>query len=334
MLAWGSESLDLLLTARADSAGYKVFGSPSFAGGPDTKAGQLKNGAAKTGELYSTLICLSAVRVPLFVLWLLRRRGVKIHVNQNGVYYPLWYPAGFRRKNAYLLALSRSADHVFFQSEFARRAFLKWVGPLPASQSLLYNAVDRAKFSPNEARRTDPSRLRILVFQDFREINRELWEFQLSLVNRVPGAQWVFMGRRESVALEETVREGMAGCAVEWVLSPGNDEVAKVLPSCDVALHFVPNDVCPNKVLECLASGVYVICSGSGGSPELVAGGGGEALPAREDFDARHFPDAELVLAALERFRAHADGKRREAGIAAQKFGLAQWIKAMTGSPR
>ncbi|MGZ3655138.1 MAG: glycosyltransferase [Bdellovibrionota bacterium] len=271
--------------------------------------------------------------MPLPLLRLLKALGARITVNQNGVYYPLW-SHDFEKRNAFLRELNSQAHHTFFQSEFARASFERWVGPVPASHSLLYNAVDRRFYSPDWSRKTDRSHLRVLLFQDFREINRELWDFHLKLIQGAPaGVEWVILGRAESSALEAKVRSEVGGRPVTWELNPSAERVAKILPSSDVAFHFVHNDVCPNKVLECLASGVYVICSSAGGSRELVARGGGEALPTEESYERRTFPETALVWAALERFSADPEAKRREAHAASAAFDLPPWVKAMTAPP-
>jgi glycosyltransferase involved in cell wall biosynthesis len=326
-----AESFDLITTIQPQSAAYKVFTGAQLHGGPQTKLGQLRAGAANRGERYGTVVCLSAARVPLTVLRLLRQRGARIVVNQNGVYYPLWCPEGFRSRNRFLRVLNRVAHHSFFQSRFSEISFERWVGPLPATRSILLNAVDRSRFFPSGEPPSDP--LRALVFLDFREFNAVLWSHLAPLLrSAVPGFRFTLMGQRDTSGFAERLQEKLAGVPIDWHFDADQATVARVLRGCDVALHFVFNDVCPNKVIECLASGVYVICGSAGGSAELVARGGGEALPVPAGFERRAYPSAPDILAALERFRANPAKLKREAAVAGVNFDLTPWLKAMTRS--
>jgi glycosyltransferase involved in cell wall biosynthesis len=333
-IAMAIECADLLVTLRPSSRGagtHKIFGRPGYGGGPRTKHNQLARSGAARGRPYSTLICLSAVRVPLFLLRILRFLGARIVVNQNGVYYPFWFKGNHEERNAFLAGLNAAASHSFFQSEFSVESWKRWVGPLPGSFSILPNGVDRDFFRPDHERATNASRLRCLVFLDFKESNRLLWQYFSGLVRKLDGEQWVFVGRADSPELVSQVRAALVDVPVEWVLSPAPGELAKALRSCDVSFHFVYNDVCPNKVLECLASGVFVLCSSAGGAKELVRDGGGIVLQVKEGYEVADFPVIEAVEEALVHVRAKGGSMRSEARRASEKFDLGAWTKAMTG---
>lgn len=333
-LALALECFDLLVTLRPGKRGpgsHKVFGRPEYVGGPSTKHAQLARSGAGPGRGYSTLICLSAVRVPLGFLRLLRLLGARIVVNQNGVYYPWWYKGDCAERNAFMAKLNAVATHSFFQSQFSVESWKRWVGELPASHSVLFNGVDRERFHLDESRVTSASRLRCLVFLDFKESNRELWSYFAGLVRRHPDEQWVLVGQGASEGLLATVKVELAGMPVEWVVSPGPEALGKALRSCDISCHFVYNDVCPNKVLECLASGVFVLCSSAGGAKELVREGGGIVLPVKEGFEGAEYPSFTDVEKALVQARAKGDSMRREARKASEKFDLRSWISTMTG---
>jgi glycosyltransferase involved in cell wall biosynthesis len=114
-------------------------------------------------------------------------------------------------------------------------------------------------------------------------------------------------------------------------VSPVSPATEQTIRGCDASLHFVFNDVCPNKVLECLASGVHVICSSAGGAKELVAQGGGEVLPVTEGYEAASYPDPSAVKSALERAARDRAVFRKAAREASVRFDLSAWTRAMTG---
>lgn len=310
-----------------------MFAAPSYGGGPGTKYRQLLKGAAKSGEPYGTVICLSAIRVPLAVLWFLKWRGARVVVNQNGVYYPMWCPDGYERKNRFLASLNHCASHSFFQSEFSEESYSRWVGTLPENRSVLYNAVDRAVFYPDLDRATNSGEPRILVFLDFRPLNEGLWRHLLPLLrNRDLPYKWVLMGAVGDESLVAFLRSELVEADLEWVFRPDLSTTASKIRDCDAALHLVYNDVCPNKVLECLASGVHVICLSAGGTKELLRNGGGEVLEVPSGYEERIYPTVPELLAALERFRSRSMILRTEAARASTRFDLDAWIRAMAGN--
>jgi len=131
---------------------------------------------------YSTIICLSGVRVPLIALKVLRLFGATILVNQNGVYYPSWYPENYEKKNLYLKKLNRIANHTFFQSAFAQKSYLDWLGELPPQSSILYNPVDIDFYKPVIAKQNTIRMNRVLIFADIQPRLEGLWNHLLDFV--------------------------------------------------------------------------------------------------------------------------------------------------------
>jgi glycosyltransferase involved in cell wall biosynthesis len=319
--------LFLTLRKRQEHGPYfKVVAAPSFQGGPATKLGQLGPLLAPAWSPYSAVFCFSAVQTPLALLRLLKSRGARIVVNQNGVYYPSWYPRGWERKNRYLAELNALADFSFFQSEFALESYRKFVGEPPAApkRAILHNGVDLKRFQPRATPAAQPTR--VLVFADVSELTRPLWKHVLALQRKLPEQAWVFMGRIHDRRVFEELGLNRNGAEnyFDWPAA----RVPEVLRSCDVALHLVYNDVCPNKALECMASGLWVIGLSAGGTAELV-GDGGAILAVKHGFDAPDFPSLDALAAELEKFRARARECRERAVARAAKFDLAGWHRAV-----
>ncbi len=328
---------DLWRTAKPAPAGgltLKLARRPSYLGGPATKSRQLDKILAPTGASYSGLLCLSALRFPLTVAALLKRRGIRIVVNQNGVYYPAWYPKGWEKKNLYLQRLNAIADHTYFQSEFALESYKRWVGSTPKSWSILYNAVDLERFS-TRGRTPAGQKPRILIFTDFAEINRKLWlhvaEFITASQNAGDQWEWHLAGRVGSEDLYAHLKERLEknGAKIHWYEQPDPTAVAKMLASVDIAFHLFYNDVCPNKVLEAMASGVHVVTVSAGGSKELV-GDAGQVLLVKEGLDIPEYPTSEMLRQAVKRFMMDPAGYSAKARARAEQFGLDSWFKKLS----
>jgi len=339
-----AELLDLWLTAERfqGASSVKVYsqGARLRFGGPETKKNQLKGREAPRGQVYNTLIVLSAVRAPLWVLWILKVKGVRIVVNQNGVYFPRWWPRGWRARNRYLKRLNALADRTVFQSAFAWESYRQWVGSSPRGSEICHNGVDLKRFHPRDlASHSDI--VRVLVFLDVHAHSRELWRHLIQVwiaIAQKPIAQrlsWRLMGRIGDEPIDVDLAreiEQSAGDAlgerVEYCWNPGGNELPLKLREMDLALHLVHNDVCPNKVLECVASGVHVIVGSAGGARELI-GEAGQVLDVAAGYDSVSYPDSEAILRAIEIYEEARDVWRTKALLRAKEFDLERWLERM-----
>lgn len=332
----------LISSLRPQSQGIQLLSLPGFFGGPATKALQLAPLCTAKGAPYSTLIALSAVRVPIALVRALRRLGARMILNQNGVYYPGWYEGDWRAANAYLRELFLASDFVHFQSVFAEESFYEWVGEdLRGGRpsEVLYNPVDLERYFPEPQLPlpTHFSPLRVLFFHDFHPRNFGLWSASQEVSALLAQActetalEVVVMGGAAGAYVAEVSTKLVAwgrdleahGSKLETHMNPTRDEVAMVLRSCHVMIHLVPNDVCPNKVLEAMASGCFVVGTGSGGTPELL-GAAGAIVAMPRSWDPRFPPPGEVSEAALSYLR-DPTGHRARAIARAKSFSLDAW---------
>ena len=84
------------------------------------------------------------------LLWLARRRGAKVVVNQDGVAYPGWAGEQTDELNAPLRRALHGADHVLYQSLFSKRSSDEFLGAPDCPWEILPNAVDVERFAPGE----------------------------------------------------------------------------------------------------------------------------------------------------------------------------------------
>ncbi|MEW6055136.1 MAG: hypothetical protein AB1540_00860 [Bdellovibrionota bacterium] len=338
VLSIGRQFLELLFTLKPKEKSrtpIKVLAKPAFLGGPATKVSQLTEIMAHRRQHYSSVFCLSAVHTPIFLLRILKLLGAKVVVNQNGVYYPSWFPLGWEEKNAYLRRLNVLSDHTFFQSEFALRSYKQWVGDLPKNYSILHNPVDTRKFLPLEEGALKNNALRVLVFADVSEFTEPLWQCVKGLLHYMEfhplervSVEWTLMGRILSGKVFDRHQLGeldkIEKLKIKMVWEPEAHVVPERIREHDVALHLVYNDVCPNKVLECLASGLGVIGLSAGGTVELV-GDAGITLNVPQGFGKPAFPAYSELREALSSYFAQKQEYRRRAVLRAQQFDLTLW---------
>lgn len=268
--------------------------------------------------------------------WLVRRKGRRLVWNQDGVAYPGWHGPGWEDTNATLGRLLHAADHVFYQSEFCKRAADLFLGPPRGPWEILYNPVDTKVFTPGPSPPESPLVLLLGGSQD------QLYRFESAvatvarLVRRGVPARLLVTGRlgwgprRDSAARDaaRVVSAYAVGEHVELLGPYTQQEAPALLRRGHVLLHTQYNDSCPGVVLEALASGLPVVYSASGGVPELVGPHAGIGVPADLTWDDPIVPDADALAEGVVRVLASravfAEAARRRA---LERFDIAPWLE-------
>lgn len=257
---------------------------------------------------------------------LARRAGARVVLNQNGVAYPAWYGSGYERANRVAAALVAVADHVFYQSEFARRASDRYLGSRGGPADILHNPVDTACFVPSGRACVPMAPVLLVAGSHWHEHRVRTAVMALGLLRRSrPGARLRVAGR---LLWAET--EAKAGRELQaWANEAGCDEAVDVVghysqkqavglyQSADVLINAQYNDVCPRVVVEAMACGLPVVYSSSGGTPELVGADAGLGVEVPEDWERLHEPDptalADAVNSLLVRHGVAARAARKRA---------------------
>lgn len=273
---------------------------------------------------------------PAFMVRFARRAGAKVVLNQDGVAYPGWHGAGWRRANRPVRRLVHAADHVFYQSRFSKTSSDLFLGERRGPSEILYNPVDTERFTPGPQRGADaPFRLLVTgTHYTFYRVESVIEALRL-LREKGVDCRLSIAGRLRWLPSEEECRRQISELAVakgvsERVkcLGPYTQEVAVSLyHSADMLVHAKYNDPCPRVVVEAMSCGLPVVYSATGGTPELVGDDAGVGILAPLDWERDHPPTAPELAGAIvritENYLAFSAAARRRA---VTRFDLRPWI--------
>lgn len=334
--AFGAATL-ALASGRTRQRGVRVFygGARGGAfGGPLVKIGMLEQRFQEHRADPSLLYQLSnSIYLPLFAMKALKRRAVPIVLNQNGVFYPAWFPKGWEQANRRMGEVHALATHVIYQSDFCRRCAERFLGPRTGSWEILFNAVDTARFSPSEQHRDRGPLIILLTGKIMPAVGYRVSSAVagvaaarkggLDAVLRIAGVIEPSVERQARALADEL---GVSA-ATEWLGPYSRAKAPDIYRDADIYLMTKHNDPCPNVVLEAMASGLPVVYSHSGGVPELVGEDAGVGLAVEESFEVNIAPSAEAIAEGVAR----AAGQRERMAAAAREravrhFGITAWL--------
>jgi glycosyltransferase involved in cell wall biosynthesis len=303
--------------------------------GGTIKFQQLEREFPNEPRAFNVLYLGSSTRPPdsAALLELARGRGAAVVLNQNGVAYPGWHGPGWEQTNQPLAELVQAADHVLYQSAFCKLSADRFLGEPQGSWELLHNPVDTAFFTPAER----PERpLTLLLggnqYQRYRfesalrafELIRAETDARLIVAGRIA---WHPEARKATREARGALERSPAGRDVEFVGAFTQQDAPALYRRADVLLHTKYNDPCPTVVLEAMSSGLPIVFSDSGGTPELV-GAAGIGVPAPLDWDQDHPPAPESLAGAV---LASAERRTELAAIAraraVEHFDLRPWVE-------
>ncbi len=261
------------------------------------------------------------------LLWAAARRGAPVVVNQNGVGYPAWAGARTEAVNAPLRRALLSADHVVYQSAFAKEGADLFLGPPRGTWEVLPNAVDVDRFTPAETAPTDGP---VLLLGGDQHQAPDRVELALRVLAAVrsshPGARLLVSGRVDGDPATIATDLGVVD-AVEVTGRYRQDEAPALMRRAHLLLHTQPNDCCPSLVLEAMATGLPVVYAASGGTSELVADVGGIGVPHDARWDRIDAPAPDALADAVERVLAEHERYRKAARErAVTQYALAPWL--------
>lgn len=262
-------------------------------------------------------------------LWQVRAAGIPVVQRLNGMN---WI---HRRRNTgvrhflraeygnFILRTIRKriADHIVYQSLFARELWERVDGPTPVSSSVVYNATDLDVFSPVGLQTPPSDRWRVVLVEGnlmggyevglehalgFAERldNRTTRPVELIIVGKVPANTKARY--RSKIHLQ-----------TQWQGKIPHEQIAEINRSAHIFFSADLNPACPNAVIEALGCGLPVAAFATGALSELVTKESGQIVPFGGDPWKLDDPDlnglAEAATTLLEHQPAYRQGARLQA---------------------
>ena len=236
-------------------------------------------------------------------LWRAKRRGVRIVQRLNGMnWLHHLQPTGIKHYlraeygNLILRMIrARLADHIIYQSSFAKGWWERTFGLTRVPASVIYNAVNLNTYTPapDSEHQTSPSyelpadHYRLLLVEGSLMGGYELGlESAVQLIELLNASYRDRLGKPAKLMVAGRISDEIknqwtqkANGALVWAglvapeQIPALDRTAHLMYSSDI------NAACPNSVIEALACGLPVLAFDTGALPELVTGDAGRVVP-------------------------------------------------------
>ena len=226
---------------------------------------------------------------------------------------------------------NRLADHVVYQSQFAKDWWEQRYGLAPGPSSVVHNGVPLDVYSPEGQEAPPTDRIRLLMVE-----GNFAGGYEFGLSAGIDLAQRLALETGQKVELTiagqvpSRVHQSIdseSDLIVDWrgVVEPAD------IPALDRSAHILfAGDIhpaCPNSVIEAMASGLPVVAYDTGALTELVGAGAGRVVPYGGDAWKLEPPNvsglveaSQAVLEEQDRFRAGARARAEEA------FGLERMV--------
>ena len=273
------------------------------------------------------LLYLGSTTMPIearMLVRLARRRGAAFVWNQNGVAYPAWHGPGWELVNAPRARLFHEADHVIFQSAFCKLGADRYYGERAGPSEVLHNPVDTDRFTPASNHPRRPLTL-LLGGNQYQRYRLEAALETVALLRPGRDVRLLVTGFVTFDAATMITRLGIEE-HVEFTGPYTQRQAPELMRRADILLHTKYNDPCPTIVLESMASGLPVVYSASGGTPELVGPEAGIGVSAPLDWERDHPPHAEALAEAVRSVSSRLDELRLAARARAEQFNARVWV--------
>ena len=284
----------------------KVFYGGSLTGDIGGTLVKLKKLKKKFANNYIGYNCIylqsNSIYLNKFAIKFFNKVKIPIIHNQNGVFYEGWYGNGWEKENEKISYQLHKANYVFYQSQFSKDCSDKFLGIRNGPSEILYNAVDTSVFSPNKKKELG-SELKILVSGKYQEHLYYSLEFALNILNLLLTnnikAKIEFAGHYDPEVIKKIFKLANKYKIQENIKFSGvykQEEAHLIYNSADIYFYFVHQSNCPNSVIEAMSCGLPVLCTNTGGLPEIVSNNTGVCLETKKSWERPFIPNLEDAL--------------------------------------
>jgi glycosyltransferase involved in cell wall biosynthesis len=273
-------------------------------------------------------------------LWRARQRGVRIVQRLNGMNWihrrqrtGLKHFIRSEMNNALLANIRRHlADHIVYQSQFARNWWQTVHGSVPTTARVIYNGVDLHEFNPAGPHQRPDDLIRLLLVEGHLRGG-----YEQGLVSAVKLTRLLNQHGKIKVELmvagdvPEPLRQQVQRPAESWINWTGivpQEQIPQLDRSAHILFSADLNAACPNAVIEALACGLPVIAFATGSLPELVEGDAGMVVPYGSNYWKLEPPDIRGLAGAFSQVLAGGEKYRHGARARAEAaFGLDRMVE-------
>ncbi len=272
----------------------------------------------------------------LDLLWAAKRRGVRIVQRLNGMNWvhkkkrvPLRLYLRSEWNNWVLSTVRQKiADHIVYQSQFARTWWQTSYGKSGRPDSVIYNGVDLQACSPEGDQDRPQDHARILLVEGRMGGGYEAGLENGVMLARRLSAEWTTPVELMVVGqvpdrLRLQVRVAAGDVWITWAGVVERDAIPQLDRSAHMLFSADLNAACPNSVIEALACGLPVVSYATGSLPELITEESGMVVPYGSNYWNLEPPDVSGLAAAARTILSNQEKYRPGARARAEAaFGL------------
>ncbi len=301
-------------------------------GGPYLKIKKLQQYFPENKKEFNLVYALSnSPNLTVQSINILKERKIPLILNQNGIFYPSWYKRNWKNQNLLISKVYHSADYVFWQSNFCKKAADRFLGERLGKGEVLYNAIDTEKFFPVKKNSDNIFKFLITgninkqnnyrvssVIEAFKDITKKNKNIHLYVAGIIEDFEY-FNSKLNSLNL---------GRFITFLGPYSQKDAPKIYQKVDAYITMTFQDNCPSSVIEAMSCGLPILYSSSGGIPELVGKNSGYGLNVSEDWEKVNIPTKQEIHEGILQIMDNEKSMSANARDRAVKlFDIQSWIK-------
>ena len=304
----------------------------SNVGGPSVKIKKLNLFFPENNWNFNIIYLLSnSINLNSLSINLIKKKGLPIVLNQNGVFYPSWFDGNWEKENLKMSKIYHSANYVFWQSNFCKKTSEKFLGKRIGEGEILYNAIDTSFFTPKN--KLFNNRFTFLITGNLRKINNYR-------VTCVLGALKTLIAENKNIELiiagfiedKNYLYKEISKLKLEdhiiFQKPYTQKEAPEIYNQADAYITMTYKDNCPTAVLEAMSCGLPIIYSASGGIPELVDNYSGIGLEVESSWSEVKTPKTSKIVNGMKKIIENKKFMSEAARIrAVENFDIKFWKK-------